>query len=66
MVSHLAPFQHTFVQRALRETFHLIGLALLLGSILVVNLTVMGFGVRRPAERLAGNSRRGRWEGSED
>ena len=38
---------------AVLETFHIVGLVLLLGSIVVVDLTVLGFGMRQPAERLA-------------
>jgi hypothetical protein len=37
---------------AVLETVHLIGLTLLLGSIFVVNLTVLGWGLRQPAARL--------------
>ena len=38
---------------AVLETFHIIGLTLLLGSIVVVDLRVLGFGARQPAARLA-------------
>lgn len=38
---------------AVLETFHIVGLTVLLGSILVVNLRILGFGLRQPAERLA-------------
>lgn len=38
---------------AVLETFHLLGLTLVLGSIFVVNLTVLGLGMRQPAARLA-------------
>ncbi|HLK46780.1 MAG TPA: DUF6644 family protein [Bryobacteraceae bacterium] len=38
---------------AVLETFHIAGLVMVLGSILVVDLTVLGFGMRQPAERLA-------------
>jgi len=37
---------------AVLETVHLIGLTLLLGSIFVVNLTVLGWGMRQPVARL--------------
>jgi hypothetical protein len=61
----IRPWRGSSVNRsegsAVRETFHIIGLAVLPGPTFVVNLTVMGFGVRQP-ERLAGNSRRLRWE----
>ena len=38
---------------AVLETFHLVGLVMVLGSIFVVDLTVLGFGMRQPAGRLA-------------
>ena len=38
---------------AILETFHIIGLTILLGTIFVINLTVLGVGVRRPARELA-------------
>jgi len=38
---------------AMLETVHIIGLTMLLGSIFVVNLTVLGVGMRRPAALLA-------------
>jgi len=38
---------------AILETIHIIGLTLLLGSIFVVNLAVLGWGMRQPAERVA-------------
>ena len=38
---------------AILETFHIIGLTLLLGSIFVVNLAVLGLGMKQPAERIA-------------
>jgi len=38
---------------AVLETIHIIGLTLLLGSIFVVNLAVLGGGMRQPAERFA-------------
>src|SRR5437879_6217134 len=38
---------------AVLETVHILGLAVLLGCIFVVNLAVLGFGMGRPAARLA-------------
>lgn len=38
---------------AIAETFHIVGLTILLGAILLINLTVLGFGVKRPARRVA-------------
>ena len=38
---------------AVLETVHILGLAVLLGAIFAVNLSVLGFGIRRPAENLA-------------
>lgn len=38
---------------AVIETIHIIGLAMLLGSIFVLNLRVMGYGVKQPADKLA-------------
>jgi hypothetical protein len=38
---------------AVLETVHILGLAMLLGSIFVVNLSVLGFGMRQPAAKLA-------------
>ena len=35
------------------ETFHIMGLALVLGAVFTLNLTVLGVGVRMPGERLA-------------
>lgn len=35
------------------ETFHIIGLTVLLGTIVVVNLSVLGFGMRQSAGQLA-------------
>ena len=35
------------------ETFHIMGLVLLLGAAFTLNLTVLGLGVRMPSERLA-------------
>jgi hypothetical protein len=35
------------------ETFHIVGLVLLLGAAFSVNLTVLGVGMRMPGERLA-------------
>jgi uncharacterized protein DUF6644 len=43
---------------AILETFHIIGIAVLLGSILVVDLRLLGFGMRRvSAAELAGEFR---------
>src|ERR1041384_109991 len=36
------------------ETFHIMGLVLLLGAAFTLNLTVLGVGVRVPSERRAG------------
>jgi hypothetical protein len=41
---------------AVLETIHIIGLALLLGSIFVTNLAVLGLGLRQPAGRVAKNT----------
>jgi hypothetical protein len=38
---------------AILETFHIVGLTVLLGTIFVINLTVLGVGMRQPAGRLA-------------
>jgi hypothetical protein len=38
---------------AILETFHIIGLTILLGTIFVINLTVLGVGARQPAAQLA-------------
>ncbi len=38
---------------AILETFHIIGLTIVLGTIFVINLTVLGVGTRQPADQLA-------------
>lgn len=38
---------------AVIETIHIIGLAMFLGSIFVLNLRILGYGVRQPAAQLA-------------
>ena len=38
---------------AILETFHIIALTIVLGTIFVINLTVLGVGVRQPAAQLA-------------
>jgi hypothetical protein len=38
---------------AVIETIHIIGLTMLLGSIFVLNLRVLGYGVKQPADKLA-------------
>jgi hypothetical protein len=38
---------------AILETFHIIGLTIVLGTIFVINLTVLGVGARQPAAQLA-------------
>src|SRR5437867_11683088 len=37
---------------AILETFHIIGLTIVLGTIFVINLTVLGVGARQPPARL--------------
>jgi len=50
--------QHSASLIALLESIHLIGLTLLLGSILMVDLTLLGFGIgRAPASRIASELR---------
>ena len=48
-----AYIQHSLWAFAILETFHIMGLAILLGSIFLINLTVLGVGLKKSPPALA-------------